>query len=67
MTLATATDRSFVHEVCSTAADVADVTQVGRLLHGRELAVFGDAGYTGAANHAPARRGRSWYSAAKCG
>ena len=56
-----------VHTVRSTAANVADVTQVGRLLHGRERAVFGDAGYSGAAKHAPARRGRRWYIAAKRG
>ena len=56
-----------VHTVRSTAANVADVTQVGHLLHGREQAVFGDAGYTGAANHAPVRRGRRWYIAAKRG
>ena len=56
-----------VHTVRSTAAHVADVTQVGHLLHGRERAVFGDAGYTGAAKHAPVRRGRRWYIAAKRG
>jgi IS5 family transposase len=54
-----------VHSVVTTAANVADVTQVGQLLHGREKAVFGDAGYTGAQKHAPAKRGRRWYIAAK--
>ena len=54
-----------VHRVVTTAANVADVTQVGQLLHGRERAVFGDAGYTGAQQHAPAQRGRRWYIAAK--
>ncbi len=48
-----------------TAANVADVTQVGHLLHGREKTVFGDAGYTGAEKHAPAKRGRKWHIAAK--
>ena len=54
-----------VHRVVTTAANVADVTQVGQLLHGREKAVFGDAGYTGARKHAKPRRGRRWYIAAK--
>ena len=54
-----------VHSVVTRAANVADVTQVGHLLHGREQAVFGDAGYTGAQKHAPAQRGRRWYIAAK--
>ena len=56
-----------VHRVVTTAANVADVTQVGQLLHGREKAVFGDAGYTGARKHAQPRRGRRWYIAAKRG
>ena len=54
-----------VHRVVTTAANVADVTQVDALLHGREKAVFGDAGYTGAHKHAQPRRGRRWYIAAK--
>ncbi len=54
-----------VHSAVTTATNVADVTQVGRLLHGREKAVFGDAGYTGAPKHARPRRGRRWYIAAK--
>ncbi len=54
-----------VHSVVTTAANVADVTQVEHLLHGREKAVFGDAGYTGAQKHAKPRRGRRWYIAAK--
>lgn len=53
------------HSVVTTAANVADVTQVGHLLHVREKAVFGDAGYTGAPKHAKPRRGRRWYIAAK--
>ena len=54
-----------VHSVVTTAANVGDVTQVGELLHGKEKAVFGDAGYLGAEKHAPAKRGRKWYIAAK--
>jgi IS5 family transposase len=38
-----------VHHVECTAANVADVTQVHKLLHGKEDVVFGDSGYTGAA------------------
>ncbi|KAF1690201.1 IS5 family transposase, partial [Pseudoxanthomonas taiwanensis] len=37
-----------VHHVECTAANVADVTQVHKLLHGREDTVCGDSGYTGA-------------------
>ena len=37
-----------VHHVECTAANVADVTQVRKLLHGKEGTVCGDSGYTGA-------------------
>jgi IS5 family transposase len=37
-----------VHTVIGTAANEADITQTAALLHGREEAVFADAGYTGA-------------------
>jgi IS5 family transposase len=37
-----------VHTVIGTAANEADINQTGALLHGREEAVFADAGYTGA-------------------
>ena len=56
-----------VHTVTSTAANVADVTQVGKLLHGKETDVYADAGYTGAQKHAPPKRGRAWFVAAKRG
>ena len=36
-----------VHHVHCTAANVADVTVVRALLHGREDCIFGDSGYTG--------------------
>src|SRR3546814_12905512 len=36
-----------VHSVVGTAANVADVTQVDKLLHGEENMVGADAGYTG--------------------
>jgi transposase, IS5 family len=37
-----------VHTAVGTAANEADITQTAALLHGKEEAVFGDAGYTGA-------------------
>jgi IS5 family transposase len=37
-----------VHTVVGTAANDADINQTASLLHGREEAVFADAGYTGA-------------------
>lgn len=54
-----------VHTVPSTAANVADVAEVGKLLHGKETSVYGDAGYTGADKRVPAKRGRSWFIAEK--
>lgn len=41
-------DSGLVHTVVTTAANVADVTQTDKLLHGREQVVYADAGYTGA-------------------
>src|SRR6201997_3402126 len=40
-------DSGLVHTVTTTAANVADVTQAGDLLHGQETVAFGDAGYQG--------------------
>ena len=37
-----------VHTVTGTAANEADINQMAAVLHGREEAVFADAGYTGA-------------------
>jgi IS5 family transposase len=37
-----------VHTVVGTAANEADITQTGKLMHGQEEDMFGDAGYTGA-------------------
>lgn len=36
-----------VHSLVTTAANAHDVTQAGKLLHGKERRVWGDAGYTG--------------------
>lgn len=38
-------ESGLVHTVIGTAANVADVTQAGALLHGQETVAFGDAGY----------------------
>lgn len=40
-------ESGLVHSVVGTAANVADVTQVDKLLHGAENVVCADAGYTG--------------------
>ncbi|WP_176517187.1 transposase, partial [Pseudomonas ceruminis] len=40
-------ESGLVHSVVVTAANVADVTQVDKLLHGGENVVCADAGYTG--------------------
>ena len=40
-------DSKLVHTVVATAANVADVTQTAKLLHGEETQVHADAGYTG--------------------
>lgn len=41
-------ESGLAHSVVVTPANVADVTQVGKLLHGEENVVCADAGYTGA-------------------
>jgi IS5 family transposase len=57
-----------VHTVTGTAANEADINQTGALLHGREEAVFADAGYTGA-DKRPEHEDRdvSWNIAVKRG
>ncbi len=45
-----------VHSLSTTAANVSDVTEAHRLLHGAESAVWGDAGYQGS-GEAPGARG----------
>src|SRR6267142_2841788 len=40
-------DSKLVHTVVVTAANVADITQTAKLLHGQEQQVHADAGYTG--------------------
>lgn len=59
-------ESGLTHTVTTTAANVADVTEVAELLHGKERTVHADAGYIGADKRAP-KRGRKWYIAAKRG
>lgn len=55
-----------VHTVTGTAANEADINQMAAVLHGREEAVFADAGYTGAPKRPEhADREVSWNIAVK--
>jgi IS5 family transposase len=45
------TTSGLVHSLVGKAANVANVNQVDKLLHGAETYVSGDSGYTGAAYH----------------
>ncbi len=55
-----------VHTVTGTAANEADINQMAAVLHGREAAVFADAGYTGAPKRPEhADREVSWNIAVK--
>ncbi len=59
-------ESGLVHSVVGTAANVADVTQVDKLLHGNENMVGADAGYTGVEKR-PEHEGREviWQIAAR--
>ncbi|MDD2159287.1 IS5 family transposase [Pseudomonas sp. MIL19] len=59
-------ESGLVHGVVGTAANVADVTQVDKLLHGKENMVGADAGYTGVEKR-PEHEGREviWQIAAR--
>ena len=59
-------ESGLVHSVVGTAAKVADVTQVDKLLHGEENMVGADAGYTGVEKR-PEHEGREviWQIAAR--
>jgi IS5 family transposase len=57
-----------VHSLTGTAANEADINQMAAVLHGREKAVFADAGYTGVAKRPEhAERKVSWNIAVKRG
>jgi IS5 family transposase len=55
-----------VHTVLGTAANVADITQAGALLHGDEADAFGDAGYQGVHKREEAQ-GPRWHVAMRPG
>ncbi|HFH4386586.1 TPA: IS5 family transposase, partial [Pseudomonas aeruginosa] len=59
-------ESGLVHSVVGTAANVADVTQVDKLLHGEENMIGADAGYTGVERR-PEHEGREviWQIAAR--
>ncbi|AJQ49181.1 MULTISPECIES: IS5 family transposase [Pseudomonas] len=59
-------ESGLVHSVVGTAANVADITQVDKLLHGEENMVGADAGYTGVEKR-PEHEGRevTWQFAAR--
>ncbi|MGO1073873.1 IS5 family transposase, partial [Lysobacter sp. CA199] len=54
-------ESGLVHHVECTAANVADITQVHKLLHGREDTVCGDSGYTGVDKREEMRRCKARY------
>lgn len=60
------TDSGLVHTVVTSAANEADVTVVGELLHGKESQVHADAGYTGADKRV-GRKKLNWAIAEKRG
>lgn len=60
------TDSGLVHTVVTSAANEADVTVVGELLHGKERQVHADAGYTGADKRAGGKK-LQWEIAQKRG
>jgi IS5 family transposase len=57
-------ESGLVHTVTTTAANEADVEQVADLLHGKEEVVYGDAGYTGAAERVDDAK-LTWHIAAR--
>ena len=61
-------ESGLVHSMVGTAANVADVTQVDKLLHGAENVICADAGYTGVEKR-PEHEGREviWQIAARPG
>jgi IS5 family transposase len=59
-------DSGLVHNVIDTAANVNDVTQGHRLLHGEEVVVFADAGYQGSVKR-PDATGVDWHVAMRPG
>ncbi len=60
-------DSGLTHTVITTPANVNDVTQANRLLHGEETEVYGDAGYRGADKRTDANPTVAWQIAIRPG
>ena len=61
-------DSGLVHTVVGTAANVNDVTQAGKLVHGEETDVYADAGYQGVAKREEVKDIKvSWHVAMRPG
>jgi IS5 family transposase len=60
-------DSGLVHSVEGTAANVNDVTQAHKLLHGEEADAFADAGYQDAHKRPEAKGGVNWHVAMRPG
>ena len=61
-------ESGLVHSMATTPANVHDVTQAHELLHGKERAVWGDAGYTGVHKREENRElDVGWYVAMRAG
>ena len=60
-------ESGLVHTVRGTAANVNDVVEANRLLHGQESDVFADAGYQGAAKRPDAKDDVNWHVAMRPG
>ena len=60
-------ESGLMHTVAATAANASDVTEVDKLLHGKETCVYADVGYTGAEKRVKPKHGRAWFIAVKRG
>ena len=60
-------DSGLVHTVVGTAANVNDVTQASKLVHGEETDVFADAGYQGVQKRPEAKADVNWHVAMRPG
>lgn len=66
--IGTDADSGLVHSLTGTAANVADITETGRLLHGEERDVYADAGYIGVAKRDALKdKAVAWHVAEKRG
>jgi IS5 family transposase len=59
-------ESGLVHSVTTTSANVGDVLEVAKLLHGEETVAYADAGYRGADKRV-AKPGLTWHIAARRG